>query len=79
MPPAAALVHLSIGSVYAYSMWNAPLTRQLGVVAQSASDWQLGDTLTVFSVTAGTLGGAMFLLGPWQERAGPRMVAGLVG
>ena len=29
-PPVAALVHLSIGSVYAYSMWNAPLTRQLG-------------------------------------------------
>ena len=79
MPPSMALVHLSIGSVYTWSMWNAPLTHQLGVVAQAAGDWQLGDVLGVFSCTAVALGATTFILGPWQERAGPRMVAATAG
>ena len=33
IPPAALAVHLSIGSVYAWSIFNSPLTRELGVVA----------------------------------------------
>ena len=74
-----ALVHLSIGSVYTFSMWNAPLTHQLGVVAQAAGDWQLGDVLGVFSMTAVSLGTTTFVLGPWQERAGPRYVAAAAG
>lgn len=79
MPASMALVHISIGSVYTYSMWNAPLTHQLGVVAQAAGDWNLGDALGVFSTTAIALGTTTFVLGPWQERAGPRMVAATAG
>ena len=75
MPIAGAFVHVSIGSVYAWSIWNNPLTRQLGVVAQAAGDWSLGDALSVFSCTAVALGTTTFVLGPWQERSGPRMVA----
>lgn len=33
IPPAALAVHMSIGSVYAWSIFNSPLTRELGVVA----------------------------------------------
>ena len=55
--------------------WNAPLTKQIGVVAQAAGDWSMGDALSVFSLTAVSLGVTTFVLGPWQERSGPRMVA----
>ena len=75
MPVAGAFVHVSIGSVYAWSIWNNPLMRQLGVVAQAAGDWSLGGALSVFSCTAVALGTTTFVLGPWQERSGPRMVA----
>ena len=39
--PFAFTVQLSIGSVYAWSTFNAPLTRQLGVVVPAADDWGL--------------------------------------
>ncbi len=69
MPVAGACVHVSIGSVYAWSIWNGPLTRQLGVVAQAAGDWSFGDALGVFSCTAVSLGVTTFVLGPWQARS----------
>ena len=59
MPLSSALVHTSIGSVYSYSMWNVPLTLQLGVVAPAAGDWALGDSLGVYSATAVALGVTM--------------------
>ena len=36
IPPAALAVHMSIGSVYAWSIFNSPLTRELGVVVSSS-------------------------------------------
>lgn len=36
--PASFMVQISIGSVYAWSMWNFPLTHELGVVASAAND-----------------------------------------
>ena len=74
MPP-SFLVQLSIGSVYAWSMWNFPLTHEVGVVAQAAADWSLGDVVPIFSATAVSLGITTFTLGPWAERAGPRYTA----
>ena len=68
-------VQLSIGSVYAFSMWNGPLTREMGVVAAAASDWSLAEVLPVFSTSAVALGFTTFFLGPWAERAGPRFSA----
>ena len=41
--PASFLVQLSIGSVYAWSIFNEPLTRNLGVVASASADWGLTD------------------------------------
>ena len=35
IPPAALSIHMSIGSVYAWSIFNSPLTRELGVVASA--------------------------------------------
>lgn len=73
--PGSFLVQLCIGSVYAWSIFNTPLTRDLGVVAQAADDWALGDVVPIFSLCAVTLGVCTATLGPWAERSGPRKVA----
>lgn len=48
--PAAIANHLSLGSIFAWSVFNHPLTTVEGVVAASASDWSLGDTSLTFSL-----------------------------
>jgi len=74
--PFSVMVQLSIGSVYAWSLFNAPLCRQLGVVTPSSGDWALDAVVPVFSVCALALGACTAGLGKWAERVGPRMVAG---
>jgi hypothetical protein len=56
-------------------MWNAPLMKELGVVAASSLDWTLGEIIPVFSCTAMVFGATTFFLGPWAERAGPAITA----
>ena len=73
--PASAVVQLSIGSVYAWSIFNAPLTHELGVVVPAASDWALSEVVPIFSACAISLGFTTAGLGPWAERSGPRKVA----
>jgi MFS family permease len=77
VPPANA-VHLSIGSVYVYSMWTPGMTHSLGVVSASAMDWSHAQVLPVFSASAIMLGLTTGLLGEWVEKVGPRK-AGVVG
>lgn len=72
--PAAAAIQLSVGSVFAWSMWNGPLTHTLGVVVPSAGDWGMGSVVPIFSTTAVMMGCTTAALGPWMERAGPRLV-----
>jgi len=60
-------------------MWNLPLANSLGVVAQAKADWSMAEVLSVFSCTAATLGVTMFTLGPWGERAGPRLISLFAG
>ncbi len=74
VPPASIAIHLCIGSVYAWSIYNLPLTRALGVVAPSANDWSLQDVTWIFSVAIVFLGLAAAFAGRWLERVGPRMV-----
>ena len=76
--PPANLVHLSIGSVYAYSMFTPGLTTAQGVIAQAATDWTQAAVVPVFSASAVVLGLTTATLGTWVERAGPRHAA-LVG
>lgn len=45
VPPASIAIHLCIGSVYAWSNFNAPLTRVRGVLASAPGDWTLRDTM----------------------------------
>ncbi len=74
VPPASIAIHLCIGSVYAWSVFNPPLTRQLGVVAPAAADWNLGQVVWIFSVAIVFLGLAAAFAGKWLEEVGPRMV-----
>nr|NIV76424.1 MFS transporter [Gammaproteobacteria bacterium] len=77
VPPASIAIHLCIGSVYAWSIYNPPLTQVVGVVGSSASDWALADVVWVFTVSIVTLGLAAAFAGRWLETVGPRTV-GLV-
>ncbi|MEM0910751.1 MAG: OFA family MFS transporter [Pseudomonadota bacterium] len=74
VPPASIAIHLCIGSVYAWSVFNAPLTRDLGVVASSGSDWSLSSVVWIFSVAIVCLGFAAAFAGKWLEKVGPRFV-----
>ncbi|MBX7080549.1 MAG: OFA family MFS transporter [Nannocystaceae bacterium] len=74
VPPASISIHLCIGSVYAWSIFNPPLTKLRGVATSSADDWTLGQVVWVFSVAIATLGITAAIAGKWLERVGPRMV-----
>ena len=41
VPPAALAVHLAIGQIYAYSVFNAPLTKLIGISEPAAGAWHL--------------------------------------
>lgn len=77
VPPASIAIHLCIGSVYAWSSFNTPLTRLLGVVVPAADDWSLPSVVAVFTVAIVLLGLSAAVAGSWLERVGPRTV-GLV-
>jgi MFS family permease len=72
IPPAALAVHLSIGEVYAFSVFKIPLTRLLGVDHSVPGDWTQPDVAWVFSMAIVFLGLSAALFGSWLERAGPR-------
>ena len=56
VPPASIAIHLCIGSVYAWSIFNPRLTKEFGVVAASANDWNLPSVVWIFSVAIVFLG-----------------------
>ncbi|MGY9045823.1 MAG: MFS transporter, partial [Rhodobacterales bacterium] len=74
VPPASIAIHLCIGSVYAWSVFNPALTRELGVVAPAADDWSLSSVVWIFSVAIVFLGLSAAFAGKWLEKVGPRMV-----
>ncbi|HMB72074.1 MAG TPA: OFA family MFS transporter [Gammaproteobacteria bacterium] len=74
VPPASIAIHLCIGSVYAWSIYNPALVRVFGVVTPAAEDWDLGAVVRVFTVAILFLGLAAALAGKWLEDVGPRMV-----
>jgi len=74
VPPASIAIHLCIGSVYAWSIFNPALMRELGVVAPAAGDWALSQVVWIFSTAIVFLGLAAAIAGKWLERVGPRCV-----
>ncbi len=74
VPPASIAIHLCIGSVYAWSMFNPALIKVIGGAASSADDWSLGQVVWIFSVAIVFLGLSAAFAGKWLETVGPRMV-----
>lgn len=74
VPPASIAIHLCIGSVYAWSIFNPPLTRIYGVVSSSSRDWSLEQVVWIFTIAIVFLGLSAAVAGKWLERVGPRMV-----
>ncbi len=74
VPLASVSIHLCIGSVYAWSIYNPSLTRVFGVVTSAADDWSLSEVVWVFTVAIIFLGLAAAFAGRWLEKVGPRMV-----
>ena len=64
IPPAALCVHLSIGQVYAFSVFKTSLVERFDS-SQTAVAW-------IFSIAIVMLGLSAAVLGTWVERSGPR-------
>jgi len=72
VPPAALCIHLCIGQAYAFSVFNLPMTKLIGITASAPNDWKLTDLGWIFSIAIVVLGLSAAFLGRWVEEGGPR-------
>ncbi len=72
IPPAALAVHLCIGQAYAFSVFNEPLTRIIGVSQSAPDDWKLTTIGWIYSLAIVFLGLSAAFAGKWLEKVGPR-------
>jgi MFS family permease len=72
VPPAALAVHLSIGQAYAFSTFNLPLTKLIGISQSAPGDWDLKQAGWIFSIAIVFLGSSAAVFGRWVEKVGPR-------
>src|ERR1700733_1490547 len=80
IPPAALCIHLCIGQAYAFSVFNLPMTKLIGITQSASDDWHLTELGWIFSIAIFVLGVSAATLGRWVEDGGPRQtmfVAGL--
>jgi MFS family permease len=73
IPPAALAVHLCIGEIYGFSVFNEPLTRVVGISRSiEGRDWTIPGVGWIYSIALIMLGLSAAVLGRWVERVGPR-------
>src|SRR5258706_1938933 len=72
IPPAALCVHLCIGQAYAFSVFNLPMTKLLGITQSAPDDWKLTDLGWIFSLAIFFMGASAALMERWVEEGGPR-------
>ncbi|HZU89773.1 MAG TPA: OFA family MFS transporter [Stellaceae bacterium] len=72
IPPAALCVHLCIGQAYAFSVFNLPMTKLIGVTKWAPGDWKLTQLGWIFSLAIFFLGASSAVFGRWVEEGGPR-------
>jgi MFS family permease len=70
IPVGAVLVHICIGSVYAWSTFNRPIQQLF-----PDSPWWFSPPYTTFTTALVLLGLSAAFGGPWVERRGPRAAA----
>jgi OFA family oxalate/formate antiporter-like MFS transporter len=64
---AGVVMQISLGAVYAWSVFRVPLTKQFG--------WTTPEVTLTFTIAIFALGFAAFFGGLWLNRRGPRVVA----
>jgi MFS family permease len=72
VPPAALCIHLCIGQAYAFSVFNLPMTKLIGITKAAPDDWKLTDLGWIFSIAIFFLGASAAVFGRWVEEGGPR-------
>ena len=73
VPPAALAIHLCIGQAYAFSVFNLPMNRLIGITKPVEHvDWSLETLGWIFSIALGMLGLSAAMFGKWLEKVGPR-------
>ncbi|HJS88077.1 MAG TPA: OFA family MFS transporter [Acetobacteraceae bacterium] len=72
VPPAALCVHLSIGQAYAFSVFNLPMSKLVGITKSAPGDWKLTELGWIFSIAIVLLGVSAAVAGTWLDRVGPR-------
>lgn len=73
IPPAALAVHLCIGEVYGFNVFNEPLTRVVGRDHSiPGRDWTIPQVGWIYSIALIMLGLSAAVFGRWVERVGPR-------
>jgi MFS family permease len=72
VPTAALSVHLAIGQAYAFSVFNLPMTKLVGITRAAPEDWKLTTLGWIFSLAIVCLGLSAAFGGKWVERVGPR-------
>src|SRR4051794_5532261 len=72
IPPCALATHLCIGQAYALSVFNLPLTRQLGITRSIPGDWKLTQLGWIFTIAIFALGVSAAVFGKWVQAQGPR-------
>ena len=83
VPPAALLIHLSIGMIYGFSIFWPELTMLIGSECSSSvtfiervfttsCDWLRSDVVWTFAIAIVFLGMSAAVFGHWLEKAGPR-------
>jgi MFS family permease len=77
VPPAALCVHLCIGQAYAFSVFNLPMTKLIGITKSVPGDWKLTELGWIFSLAIAMLGISSAVGGAWLDRVGPRKAMAL--
>ena len=72
VPPAALCVHFCIGQAYAFSVFNLPMTKLIGIDESAPDDWNLTQLGWIFSIAIFFLGVSSAVFGRWVEEGGPR-------
>jgi MFS family permease len=72
VPPAALCIHLCIGQAYAFSVFNLPLSKLIGIDHSAPGDWKLTDIGWIFALGIFFLGVSAAICGRWVEEGGPR-------
>ncbi len=72
VPPAALCIHLCIGQAYAFSVFNLPMTKLIGIDRPAPGDWKLTELGWIFTLAIFFLGASAAVFGRWVEEGGPR-------